>query len=33
VLVHFRSMERRTDAAIRGELASFVALLADKPRT
>ncbi len=33
VLAHFRTMEKRTDAAIRGELASFVTLLADKPRS
>ncbi len=33
VLVHFRSMEKRADAALRGELATFVALLADKPRS
>jgi molybdate transport system regulatory protein len=33
VLAHFRSMERHTDAAIRADLASFVALLADKPKT
>lgn len=32
VLVHFRSMEKRTDAALRGELATFVALLAVNPR-
>jgi molybdate transport system regulatory protein len=33
VLVHFRSMEMRTDAAIHGELVTFVALLADQPRS
>ncbi|MEQ1519451.1 MAG: LysR family transcriptional regulator [Usitatibacteraceae bacterium] len=32
VLVHFRSMERRTNAAIRADLASFATLLADKPK-
>jgi molybdate transport system regulatory protein len=33
VLSHFRSMEMRTDTAIRSELSDFVALLADRPRT
>ena len=33
VLVHFRSMEKRTDAAIRADLAAFAALLADKPKS
>ena len=32
VLAHFRSMEKRTDAAIRADLAAFAALLADQPR-
>jgi len=32
VLAHFRSMEKRTDAAIRADLAAFAALLAEKPR-
>ncbi len=32
VLAHFRSMEKRTDAAIRADLAAFAALLADKPQ-
>ena len=32
VLAHFRSMEKRTDAAIRSELTDFVTLLADNPR-
>ena len=32
VLAHFRSMESRTDTAIRDELAAFAALLADNPR-
>ena len=33
VLSHFRSMEQRTDAAIRADLTAFAALLADKPKT
>ena len=33
VLAHFRSMEARTDAAIRADLTAFAALLADKPQT
>lgn len=32
VLSHFRSMEKRTDAAIRADLTAFAALLADKPK-
>jgi molybdate transport system regulatory protein len=32
VLRHFRSMEKRTDAAIRADLAAFAALLADRPK-
>lgn len=32
VLARFRSMEARTDAAIRGDLTLFAALLADKTR-
>ena len=32
VLLHFRSMEKRTDAAIRADLAAFAALLADSPK-
>ena len=32
VLAHFRSMEKRTDAAIRADLAAFAALLADNPK-
>ncbi|MEO8104321.1 MAG: LysR family transcriptional regulator [Betaproteobacteria bacterium] len=32
VLAHYRSMEKRTDAAIRGELADFARMLADKPK-
>ena len=32
VLLHYRSMEARTDAAIRRDLAAFAALLADKPK-
>lgn len=32
VLAHFRSIEERSDAAIRADLASFAALLADKPK-
>ena len=32
VLAHFRSMEKRTDAAIRADLAAFASLLADKPK-
>ena len=31
VLKHYRSMEKRTDAAIRKDLASFAELLADTP--
>jgi len=31
VLSHFRSMEKRTDDAIRADLTAFAALLADKP--
>lgn len=33
VLAHFRSMEKRTDAAIRADLAAFAALLADKTQS
>ena len=33
VLAHFRSMEKRTDAAIRADLTAFAALLADKPQS
>lgn len=33
VLVHFRSMETRTDTAIRADLTAFAALLADKPKS
>ena len=33
VLVHFRSMEKRTDAAILADLTAFAALLADKPKS
>ncbi len=32
VLKSYRAMERRTDAAIRRDLASFASLLADTPR-
>jgi molybdate transport system regulatory protein len=32
VLQHYRSMEARTDAAIRRDLKAFAALLADTPR-
>jgi molybdate transport system regulatory protein len=32
VLSHFRSMEKRTDTAIRADLRAFAALLADKPK-
>ncbi len=32
VLKHYRSMEKRTDAAIRKDLLQFAALLADTPR-
>lgn len=32
VLVHFRSMEKRTNAAIRADLTAFAALLADQPK-
>ena len=32
VLVHFRSMEKRTDAAIHADLTAFAALLANKPK-
>ena len=32
VLAHFRSMESRTDAAIRADLIAFAALLAEKPQ-
>jgi molybdate transport system regulatory protein len=32
VLKHYRSMERRTDAAINRDLKAFAALLADQPR-
>ena len=31
VLAYFRSMEKRTDAAIRADLAAFAELLTDKP--
>ena len=33
VLKHFRSMEKRTAAAIRADLKAFAALLADKPHS
>ena len=33
VLAHFRSMEKRTDFAIRADLLAFAALLADKPKS
>ena len=33
VLKHYRSMEKRTDAAIRRDLAAFAALLADHPKS
>ena len=33
VLSHFRSMEKRTDAAIRADLTAFAALLADNPQS
>ena len=32
VLAHFRSMEKRTDDAIRADLVAFSALLADTPK-
>ena len=33
VLSHFRSMEKRTDAAIRADLTAFAALLANNPQS
>ena len=33
VLAYFRSMEKRTDAAIRGDLEAFADLLADQPKS